>query len=60
MYFHDICGAKLENIDNIVKSYNVPYNINYGSNYFPTKKKSVYRRFQMVVWLKPFQQMNHL
>ena len=37
MYFHDICGAKLENIDNIVKSYNIPYNINYGTNYFPTK-----------------------
>jgi len=34
---NNILESNLENIDNIVKSYNVPYNINYGSNYFPTK-----------------------
>ena len=34
---NNILESNLENIDNIVKSYNIPYNINYGSNYFPTK-----------------------
>lgn len=34
---NEILTNNMDNIDRIVKSYNVPYNISYGSNYFPTK-----------------------
>lgn len=34
---NNILENNLTTIDNIVKNYNVPYTINYGSNYFPTK-----------------------
>lgn len=34
---NNILENNLAIIDNIVKNYNVPYSINYGSNYFPTK-----------------------
>lgn len=27
----------LENIEHVIKKYNVPYNINYGNNHFPAK-----------------------
>lgn len=33
----NILNNNLDSIEDIVKSYNVPYSINYGSNYFPTK-----------------------
>lgn len=34
---NNILNSNLDAIDNIVKNYNIPYTINYGSNYFPTK-----------------------
>ena len=34
----EIINNNLNKIDNIVKSYNVSYDINYGNNYFPTKE----------------------
>lgn len=34
---NNILESNLTTIDNIVKNYNVPYTINYGTNYFPTK-----------------------
>lgn len=37
MEVNDILTNNIDKIDNIVKNYNVPYNINYGTNYFPTK-----------------------
>lgn len=33
----DILTNNMDKIDSIVKNYNVPYNISYGNNYFPTK-----------------------
>jgi stage II sporulation protein R len=33
----DIINDNMEKIDEIVKSFNVPYQINYGLNYFPSK-----------------------
>ena len=34
----EIINNNLNKIDNIVKSYNVSYDINYGNNYFPSKE----------------------
>ena len=34
----DIINNNINNIDNIVKKYNVSYDINYGNNYFPIKE----------------------
>ena len=34
----EVINNNLNKIDNIVKSYNVSYDINYGNNYFPTKE----------------------
>lgn len=34
---NDILLNNIDNINALVKKYNVPYNISYGSNYFPTK-----------------------
>ena len=33
----DVISSNMDAIDKLVKEYNVPYNINYGLNYFPTK-----------------------
>lgn len=33
----DVISSNMETIDKLVKEYNVPYKINYGLNYFPTK-----------------------
>lgn len=33
----DVISSNMEDIDKLVKEYNVPYKINYGLNYFPTK-----------------------
>jgi len=33
----NLINNNMDKIEEIVKSYNTPYNINYGSNYFPTK-----------------------
>lgn len=33
----DVISSNMEVIDKLVKEYNVPYKINYGLNYFPTK-----------------------
>lgn len=33
----DVISSNMEAIDKLVKEYNVPYKINYGLNYFPTK-----------------------
>lgn len=37
MEVNQILLNNMDNIDNIVKSYNIPYDISYGSNYFPAK-----------------------
>ncbi len=34
----EVINNNLNKIDNIVKSYNVSYDINYGNNYFPSKE----------------------
>ena len=33
----NLINNNMDKIEEIVKSYNTPYNINYGRNYFPTK-----------------------
>lgn len=33
----DLIENNMNTIEEIVASYNIPYNINYGNNYFPTK-----------------------
>jgi len=37
MEVNNILENNLNAIDDIVKNYNIPYNISYGSNYFPIK-----------------------